>query len=206
MSDGITDGARDNARRKGELQDGGTRKTYTTGAQKEDQSATDGKGRYDLLPITAIRRVAEIFRKGAIKYDDRNWEKGLPLSRFLDSAKRHIDQYQEGLEDEDHLAQAAWNLLALLHTEEMIKRGLLPKELDDMPSYMPTDADPEMWRQIGRWASEDIKQPSQCCGMCEHVRTHQTDIDEVYHNCPEFGHSVLLDQGQDCDGFKLKDK
>ena len=133
--------------KKGDLKDGGTRQTYSTGAQKEDSSKVEGKGRYDLLPPTAIRRVAEIFRKGAMKYANRNWEKGIPLGRLLDSAKRHLDQYQEGMEDEDHLAQAAWNCLTLLHTEEMIKRGILPKELDDLPSYMPVDADPKMWRQ-----------------------------------------------------------
>ena len=149
-----------NEHKNGDLRDGGSRKTYSTGAQKEDQSQTEGKGRYDLLPPTAIRRIAEIFRKGAIKYADRNWEKGLPLSRFLDSAKRHLDQYQEGMQDEDHLAQAAWNLLALLHTEEMIKRGILPKSLDDLPSYMPKDADPDMWRQIGRWATEQSQSKS----------------------------------------------
>jgi hypothetical protein len=129
-----------------DLKDGGTRVTYDTGAQKEDSSQTEGKGRYDLLPPTALRRIAEIYRKGAIKYADRNWEKGIPLHRFLDSAMRHLSQYQEGMQDEDHLAQAGWNILALLHTEEMINRGILPRELNDLSSYMPVGADPTKWR------------------------------------------------------------
>jgi hypothetical protein len=77
----------------------------------------------------------------------RNWEKGIPLSRFVDSGLRHAFQYLEGMQDEDHLAQAAWNFLALLHTEEMIKRGILPEELDDLPNYMPEDADEYLWRK-----------------------------------------------------------
>lgn len=129
-----------------QLKDSGSRQTYDTGAQKEDQNQ-EGKGRYDLLPVTAIRRVAEVYRKGAKKYADRNWERGIPLSRFLDSAKRHLDQFQEGMQDEDHLAQATWNLLGLLHTEEMIKRGLLPIELDDLPCYRPVNSDPKLWRK-----------------------------------------------------------
>lgn len=132
--------------RTSDLKDGGTRKIYSTGAQKEDDSQTEGKGAFHLLPPTAIRRVAEIWRKGAIKYAPRNWEKGLPLSRLLDSGLRHAFQYLEGRQDEDHLAQAAWNFLALLHTEEMIKRGILPAELADLPSYKPVDADPSKWR------------------------------------------------------------
>jgi hypothetical protein len=119
------------------LQDGGTRKTYSTGAQKEDSSKTEGKGAYHLLPFHPIRRVAEIYRKGAMKYSPYNWQKGIPLSRFLDSAKRHLDQFCEGLIDEDHLHQSIWNLFAISHTMEMIERGLLPKELNDLPSYGP---------------------------------------------------------------------
>ena len=36
---------------------------------------------------------------------------------------------------EDHLAQACWNLFACMHFEEMIERGKLPKELNDLPNY-----------------------------------------------------------------------
>ena len=117
------------------LKDGGSRKTYSTGAQKEDSSKTEGKGAYHLLPTYPIRRLAEIYRKGAQKYSSRNWEKGIPLSRFLDSAKRHLDKYAEGMMDEEHDAQAFWNIAGLIHTAEMIRRGLLPAELDDLPSY-----------------------------------------------------------------------
>ena len=41
----------------------------------------------------------------------------------------------EGQRDEDHLAQAAWNLIGALHTEEAISRAILPPELDDRPDF-----------------------------------------------------------------------
>lgn len=118
-----------------ELKDGGSRMTYSTGAMKEDWTKTEGKGRYDLLPVLAIRRVAEIFRKGAMKYQSWNWAKGIKLSRFMDSGKRHVDQEWEGRIDEDHIAQACWNFLCYLDTLIRIERGLLPEELDDRPSF-----------------------------------------------------------------------
>jgi len=117
-----------------DLLDGGTRQTYSTGAQKEDASKTEGKGAYHLLPQSPLRKLAEIYRKGSIKYAARNWEKGIPLSRFLDSAERHLSQFHEGMENEDHLHQAIWCLVGLSWTAEQIKRGLLPEELDDLPS------------------------------------------------------------------------
>ena len=55
---------------------------------------------------------------------------------FFDSACRHLDDYLEGKDDEDHLAAAFWNIQGLIHTEEMIKRGLLPKSLNDLRTYI----------------------------------------------------------------------
>ncbi len=118
---------------KFQTKDSGERQQFSTGAVRDRQA---GKGRYDLLPPAAIRRLADIFERGANKYSARNWEKGLPLSRFIDSALRHTFQYLEGRRDEDHIGQAAWNLLCALHTDEMIYRGVLPQELADLPNHL----------------------------------------------------------------------
>lgn len=87
-----------------------------TGAIRSDAT---GKGRYDLLPPRALRRVAVVYEKGASQKGDRNWERGIPRSRLFSSALRHTFQALEGETDEDHLAHAVWNLLALMHFEEM---------------------------------------------------------------------------------------
>ena len=68
-----------------------------------------------------------------MKYGDRNWEKGQPISRFLDSALRHTCKHLQGERDEDHLVAAAWNIMCAVDTEERINAGLLPKELNDVP-------------------------------------------------------------------------
>lgn len=60
----------------------------------------------------------------------------MPMSRFLDSALRHIHQHIEGRRDEDHLAQAMWNVACAIHTEEMIGKGKLDKKLADLPNYI----------------------------------------------------------------------
>jgi len=111
--------------------DSGRRETLSTGAMRDIRV---GKGRFDLISPVAERRVAGVYERGAVKYADRNWEKGMPISRFLDSAKRHISQYIENAltgrpQDEDHLAQAYWNLAAAMHMEE-----LMP-EMNDLLKY-----------------------------------------------------------------------
>lgn len=100
------------------------------------RDTTEEKGRFDLLSPIAEARLALHSQRGAIKYSDRNWEKGQPLSVYYDSCRRHLNKYLEGQTDEDHLAAAMWNIQGLIHTEEMIRRGILPEKLNDLPIYI----------------------------------------------------------------------
>jgi hypothetical protein len=120
------------------LHDSGERQQFATGAVRDRQA---GKGRFDLLPALAVTRLARHFEKGAAKYGDRNWERGIPLSRFLDSALRHLFAYLAGRDDEDHLVAAAWNLLAALETEARADGGRLPVSLIDVGPRQPNMAE-----------------------------------------------------------------
>ena len=111
------------------VQDSGNRQEFNTGSQRDTR---DGKGRYDLIPAYALHRLARHYENGAVKYGDRNWEKGQPLSRYLDSMIRHGFKFLGGSRDEDHLAAVAWNAFAFMETEERIRKGILPEELDDI--------------------------------------------------------------------------
>lgn len=105
---------------------------FHTGAQRDQRI---NKGRYDLISPIWLRQVAIVLENGAKHYGDRNWEKGIPICRTIDSAIRHLQQFLERKTDENHLANCTCNLMFLAHTLEMINRGLLPKELDDRPNY-----------------------------------------------------------------------
>lgn len=111
------------------LDDSGKRILYGDGMAIREPS--NGKGRYDLISPFASERLAKQYEDGSMKYAVRNWEKGMPFSRYIDSAKRHINKYVMGLEDEDHLAAAAWNIFAIMHHQELGQT-----HLDDMPHYM----------------------------------------------------------------------
>lgn len=74
--------------------------------------------RYDLLAPHAMKRLAETYAEGAEKYDDHNWLKGMPFSQTMNHALKHCFQYLSGDRSEDHLAHAAWGLLAMLEFDE----------------------------------------------------------------------------------------
>lgn len=114
------------------VQDSGKRQEFNTGAVRDIQ---EGKGRYDLISPIALQRLAKHYENGAKKYGEGNWEKGMPLSRYLDSLIRHAYKLVMGMDDEDHAAAIAWNAFAYIHTKEMIDQGKLPKELDNITKY-----------------------------------------------------------------------
>lgn len=47
-----------------------------------------------------------------------NYEESIPLHSLLDSASRHLAKYMVGMDDEDHLRAACWNLLWALNQRE----------------------------------------------------------------------------------------
>lgn len=114
------------------IKDSGQRTQFydKNGCEMAVRDMHEGKGRFDLLPMCVLMRLAKHYENGCLKYGDRNWEKGIPCHSFADSAMRHIVKYMDGWKDEDHLIAAIWNLCGLAWTEE--KRP----DLMDIPARM----------------------------------------------------------------------
>ncbi|GHT37008.1 hypothetical protein FACS189427_09430 [Planctomycetales bacterium] len=114
------------------MADSGKREQFSTGAVRD---TADGKSRPDLISPFAMERLGEWLRLGAEKYAERNWEQGIPISRSIASLYRHLLKFQQGRQDEDHIAAVMCNAMMIIHTIEMVKRCVLPKELLDTPNY-----------------------------------------------------------------------
>lgn len=56
------------------------------------------------------------YKNGAKKYKERNWEAGIPIHSFIDSAVRHYIKYMDGWNDENHKAAFVWNIIGALYT------------------------------------------------------------------------------------------
>lgn len=93
--------------------DSGERQNYDSGMRRDTQA---GKPRYDLIDRSFLRRWAELMGRGAEKYGERNWELANSqeeLNRFKASALRHMMQWLDGDETEDHAAAVAFNVAAV---------------------------------------------------------------------------------------------
>lgn len=111
------------------IKDSGQRVTTITGAQRD---AVPGKGFFHLIPYLPHERLAKHYEAGARKYSRNNWQKGMPLSWFLDSAARHLGKLNENWPDEDHASAVSWNMYGYIWTKNEIEEGRLPAELDDV--------------------------------------------------------------------------
>lgn len=99
---------------------------------KKGKKFDQGKLRLSILPGLAIEQVMKVGEMGAGKYGDYNYKLGMPVTKYINAAFRHVFlQWLFKREDNDqesglpHLAHGAWNLLAAL--EQMI----LKPEFDD---------------------------------------------------------------------------
>lgn len=54
------------------------------------------------------------FEEGAKKYGENNWQKGIPIKCYIDSAVRHYLKWRKGDTDEPHDRAFVWNLLCCM--------------------------------------------------------------------------------------------
>ena len=66
--------------------------------------------------VTAVLDLSKHFEEGATKYGERNWEQGIPVHSFIDSALRHYLKFLRGDEDENHKISFVWNIVCCLWT------------------------------------------------------------------------------------------
>ncbi len=65
-------------------------------------------------PATMFLEVAKHFEEGAKKYGENNWQKGIPVHCYIDSAVRHYLKWLRGDKDEPHDRAFVWNLMCCI--------------------------------------------------------------------------------------------
>lgn len=105
--------------------DSGNRTTFQTGSVRD---CVEGKGDMMSIPPNALLRLSVQYELGAKKYDRFNYLKGIPCLSFMDSALRHLTKYNAGMDDEDHLAAAVFNIMGMMEMEA------IRPEMQDIPN------------------------------------------------------------------------
>lgn len=109
--------------------DSGKREQFKTGMHRDTQ---EGKPLFHLIfpkgqkyENTFLYRIAMLMMRGAVKYNERNWEKARTeeeLERFKSSALRHCIQWFCGETDEDHASATFFNIMGAEFVKEYLKK------------------------------------------------------------------------------------
>lgn len=111
--------------------------------------------RYQSDIFLAMLEVAKQYEDGAKKYEDRNWEAGMPLHCFIDSGVRHLLKWARGQEDEPHDRAFLWNMLGALWTLQN------KPELNDLPHRLSDEIHDAVLEAMNEdvdtcWNAEDV--------------------------------------------------
>lgn len=63
-----------------------------------------------------LLEVAKHFEEGAKKYGEYNWQMGIPVKCYIDSAVRHYLKWLRGDKDEPHDRAFCWNIMCAIWT------------------------------------------------------------------------------------------
>lgn len=72
------------------------------------------EARYHDCTPTMFLEVSKHFEDGAKKYGENNWQKGIPVNCYIDSAIRHYLKFLRGDTDEPHDRAFVWNLMCCI--------------------------------------------------------------------------------------------
>ena len=104
------------------VKDSGQRQKFESGMVRD---TTKGKKDYTLaMDGPMFERWVEHLRKGAEKYDKRNWMKAAgqeELDRFKESAFRHFMAWYYGEVDEDHASGTYFNINGVEYVKKKLK-------------------------------------------------------------------------------------
>ncbi len=163
-------------------------KKYERSKEEEEQLGQEcagrfdeGKVRHDLIPAWAMERLAEVYTYGAQKYDDDNWLKGMDWSKVQGPLERHYNKWKRGsIRDTEsncyHLAQVAWNAIALMIYQEFklgrdtrcpVVMDMLPENLKEqmIDHWVTCGIDGVKYNGLDCKEEEEEEEPK-CCGHC----------------------------------------
>lgn len=181
-----------------ETKDSGQHEQYSSGMRRDTQQ---GKPRFALM-LTELQpyeeqmltRYANLLARGAVKYDDRNWEEGdseEELERAKDSLLRHAMQLIAGETDEDHAAAVWFNTQAVEYFRWRIEQkklqvaepaaGLTKRDFQ-------SSGDPKLWAEVGKLEQAPVLPKFPQSGGASHAfdlakRKFQDQV-SAWHNRP----------------------
>lgn len=123
-----------------------------SGAQRE----CIGVPYFRQVPLEAIACGAAALEYGANKYDNRNWEKGLPWQQMIDSLKRHIEDFERGHYYDDGEGGSGLPHICLIMSSAMMLTASVVREIGEDDRLPAPDDKAFTAKQCAKWIQDQL--------------------------------------------------
>jgi hypothetical protein len=128
-------------------------KKSETGAMRE----CIGVPYFRQLPLEALAAGAAALEYGANKYDNRNWEKGLPWQQMIDSLKRHIEDFERGRENDDAEGGSGLPHVALIMSSAIMLSASVIRGIGQDDRLPPVDENAMTAKEAAKWIQTQLE-------------------------------------------------
>lgn len=108
------------------------------------------------VPLEAIGAGAAALEYGARKYDNRNWEKGLPWQQMIDSLKRHIDDFERRRDYDDGDDGSGMHQVCMIMASAMMLTASVVRGIGEDDRLPPVAPEALTAKEVGRWMNEQL--------------------------------------------------
>lgn len=109
------------------------------------------------LPLEALAAGAAALEYGAKKYDNRNWEKGLPYQQMIDSLKRHIEDFERGRDNDDGEGGSGLPHVALIMSSAIMLSASVIRGIGQDDRMPPVDEKAFTAKECAKWIQTQLE-------------------------------------------------
>lgn len=109
------------------------------------------------LPLEALAAGAAALEYGARKYDNRNWEKGLPWQQMIDSLKRHIEDFERGREIDDAEGGSGLPHVALIMSSAIMLSASVIRGIGQDDRLPPVNEKAMTAKECAKWIQTQLE-------------------------------------------------
>jgi hypothetical protein len=109
------------------------------------------------VPLEAMAAAAASFEYGAMKYEARNWEKGLPWQQMIDSLKRHIEDFENGKDYDDGESGSDLPQVCMIMASACMLTASVMRNIGVDDRLPPVSEDAMSAKECAKWIDEALK-------------------------------------------------
>jgi len=109
------------------------------------------------VPLEALAAGAAALEYGAEKYENRNWEKGLPWQQMIDSLQRHVHDFERGRNYDDGEKGSGLHQVCLIMASAMMLTASVIREIGEDDRLPPVNYDAMTAKDTAYWIQRQLE-------------------------------------------------